>query len=350
MPGKTREGTGTEPLSVTIKGLQALADTGVGDLPATQLPDKEHTPLGENPTAPVATGPQGTQEVITLADDLLLARTDMQNIPDEAHSQHWELDFSGWLFLHFRLDGLSREVGPDGSTATVGAQSFLLTASHTGATGMRQVLGENWRTVGIACRPSFLSRELGISEGSLPEDLHRFEAGDPDAEAWYVGGLNNEMLMVAKSLLQPTVTGSMKSIYLRAKAVELVCLAIDSLSDITPLDSSALRLSKHDVSCLNHAQQILEEVVQMPTLQDLARQVGLNRNKLATGFKRVFGETVGGYHRALRLQRAYKRLEEGELSIGRIAEEAGYQDAGSFSKAFKLRFGLLPSDMKSVPP
>ncbi len=84
-----------------------------------------------------------------------------------------------------------------------------------------------------------------------------------------------------------------------------------------------------------------------PTLEELGRMVGVNRNKLAIGFKHVFGMTVGAYHRERRLLLAYEMLKEPGMTIARAADEAGYRDAGSFSKAFKARFGVLPSGVRS---
>lgn len=293
--------------------------------------------------------PRGSQEIVNLSDDLMLARTDLHGIPAEAHGQQWELDFRGWLFLHFRLDGLSREAAPDGRTATLGGQSFLLSASMTAIAGTREILGNNWRTVGIACKPSFLARELRVSGDELPEEVRRFQAGDPNVAFWYAGELSHEMAVVANTLLQPSVHPSVRPVYLRAKTVELVCLALDRLRQPEPVVASTMRLSRHDVSCLHFARQILDASRKPPSLDELARRVGINRNKLAMGFKHVFGMTVGEYHRELRMQQSYARLQDPDMKIGRVADEAGYRDAGSFSKAFKSRYGVLPSAIKPAP-
>lgn len=183
----------------------------------------------------------------------------------------------------------------------------------------------------------------------LPHDLRRFQDGDPDIELWYAGELTPEMTSVANALLHPAVHSSVRPIYLRAKAVELVCLAIDRLRQPEQVIASTVKLNKYDISRLHFARQILDECRKPPSLGELARRVGVNRNKLAVGFKLVFGVTVGAYHRALRLERAYAQLQDTGISIGRVADEAGYRDAGSFSKAFKRRYGFLPSDLRTQP-
>ena len=291
--------------------------------------------------------PQGTHKINSLSDDLLLARSDIHDIPENVANQRWDLDLRGWLFLHFRLEGLSRETLPDGTQCTVGGNSFLLSASQNGPYGSRQVIGDSWRTVGIACRPSFIADELKISSDSLPEELKQFQEGNEDSGFWFAGELTAEMTSVANSLLKPLVHETVRPIYLRAKAVELVCLAVDRLRQPAQLHDSGVRLSKYDVSCMHRAQQILDDSRRVPTLEELARKVGVNRNKLAIGFKHVFGMTVGTYHRERRLTLAYDMLKEPGMTIARAADEAGYRDAGSFSKAFKARFGVLPSDVRS---
>ena len=97
---------------------------------------------------------------------------------------------------------------------------------------------------------------------------------------------------------------------------------------------------------MHFAREILDGSRRAPTLDELARRVGVNRNKLAVGFKHVFGMTVGAYHREQRLERAYDMLRNPDISIGRVADEAGYRDAGSFTKAFKNRYGVLPSELR----
>lgn len=291
--------------------------------------------------------PQGMHKINSLADNLLLSRADMHDIPDNVANQRWDLDLRGWLFLHFRLEGLSRETLPDGTVRTVGGNSFLLSASQNGPYGSRQVIGDSWRTVGIACRPSFIADELKISSDSLPKELKQFQEGDQNSEFWFAGELTAEMMGVANSLLKPLVHETVRPIYLRAKAVELVCLAVDRLRQPEQLVDAGIRLSKYDISCMHRAQQILDESRRAPTLEELGRKVGVNRNKLAIGFKHVFGMTVGTYHRERRLSLAYDMLKEPGMTIARAADEAGYRDAGSFSKAFKVRFGILPSDVRS---
>jgi transcriptional regulator GlxA family with amidase domain len=48
----------------------------------------------------------------------------------------------------------------------------------------------------------------------------------------------------------------------------------------------------------------------------------------------------------MRLDQARRLLESGTYrSIAQVAAEVGYQDARSFARSFKKRFGKLPSEV-----
>jgi len=288
--------------------------------------------------------PASVCEVLALSEDLLLARTEVMQVPEAVHGTAWQFDFRGWLFMHLRLDGISRELDREGREHLLGARSFLLSSSGSRVLPVRQVVGENWRTVGIACRPSFVSRELGIDEEALPALLRDLSAEAPTG-FWIAGSMDDAMLQVARNLSRPPVTGSTREIYLRAKTVELLCLALEHLEHPRPCSDAPVRLSARDLQCLYDARALLDSASVFPGLDGLGRAVGLNRNKLSAGFKHLFGESAAAYYRGGRLEQARGRLLRGESCIARIADEAGYNDPGSFSKAFRQRYGLLPSQV-----
>ena len=291
----------------------------------------------------------GVWHSLSLSDDLLLARCDYHSLPAHViERQRCELDSRGWLYMHFRLDGISHEQGIDGKRCTLGADTFLLSASSHPTSLVRQLLGDSWRTVVVACRPDFLARTLTMPAAQLPNELRRFQSGDAEVDFWHAGQLSIEMKSAARHLLYPTVQPSVRDVYLRAKAVELVCLALDGLSD--SMDRSGTQdvvLSSRDVACLQTARLLLQDTDTQLSLAELARRVGLNRSKLALGFRQVFGTSIGAYHRELRLELARRMLERPGTRISSAAAAAGYNDLGSFTKAFKRQYGSLPSALKA---
>jgi AraC-like DNA-binding protein len=67
-------------------------------------------------------------------------------------------------------------------------------------------------------------------------------------------------------------------------------------------------------------------------------------------FHRIFsahvGETVAGYVRRQRLERAARLILLNHASIGETAAMSGYATAAGFTRAFKRHFGLSPSRMQ----
>jgi len=67
-------------------------------------------------------------------------------------------------------------------------------------------------------------------------------------------------------------------------------------------------------------------------------------------FHRLFhahvGETLNGYVRRVRLERAALRLSHTKESVTDISLSAGYETPAAFAKAFRLHFGKTPSEYK----
>ena len=285
----------------------------------------------------------GMQELLNLSDDLLLLRSDFKMPPPPG--LRWEIDTRGWLYLHCRFEGLSEDETPDGERHNLSSGSFLLSASRQRPL-VREVLTDVWRTVTIAFRPSFAMRDLKVPGDSLPMELRRFQGGESEVDFWYASQLTTDMKSAVRALLQTQIRSEVRTVYLRAKVVELVCLALEQLSHPECTADSPLKLSHRDLRSLEQARRMLDEGGEARSLEQLARQVGLNRRKLALGFKHLFGATVGDYDREVRLEMARRVLETSAASVGYAAAVAGYSDVGSFTKAFKARYGGLPSDLK----
>lgn len=78
------------------------------------------------------------------------------------------------------------------------------------------------------------------------------------------------------------------------------------------------------------------------TVDDIANNVSLNRSYLATLFRRSMGTTIQNYLMDYRISKACELLTLTEDSVHAIAYSCGYNDALTFSKAFKKKRGFLP--------
>ena len=69
-------------------------------------------------------------------------------------------------------------------------------------------------------------------------------------------------------------------------------------------------------------------------------------------FHRLFaaftGESIAGYVRRVRMERAGRKLRMGAVDITEVALAAGYETHAAFSRAFKQQFGLSPSEFRRL--
>jgi AraC-like DNA-binding protein len=84
------------------------------------------------------------------------------------------------------------------------------------------------------------------------------------------------------------------------------------------------------------------------TLEEIAGHAALSRFHLTRSFAEVFGVPPLAYHRALRLEWAAERLRRGEASATLISEELGYGSLSAFTRAFRHRYGVPPSQVRQA--
>lgn len=78
-------------------------------------------------------------------------------------------------------------------------------------------------------------------------------------------------------------------------------------------------------------------------LPQIASSQYISVQYLCAVYKKQTGSTVGDYITEKRLQKAIALLDEGVKNISSLANLCGYEDPAYFSRSFKKRFGMSPS-------
>lgn len=81
-------------------------------------------------------------------------------------------------------------------------------------------------------------------------------------------------------------------------------------------------------------------------VQDIANQIGINRSYLTNLFKKTIGTSPQNYLIDCRLEKSAQLLRETQNSMVDIALEVGYSDSLAYSKAFKQKYGMSPSEYR----
>ncbi len=87
-----------------------------------------------------------------------------------------------------------------------------------------------------------------------------------------------------------------------------------------------------------------------PSLQEIARNLGLGYETFRKTFKMVTGESPARYRRRMRLAQATLMIQRADLSLDRIADALDFCDGFHLSKAFKLQYGYPPAQIRRHEP
>lgn len=82
------------------------------------------------------------------------------------------------------------------------------------------------------------------------------------------------------------------------------------------------------------------------SVMDIAAYVGVDRSHLYTVFKQVIGISPKDYLTDFRIRKACALLREPALSVTAVANSVGFENNLYFSKVFRKRMGLTPSDYR----
>nr|WP_321223181.1 AraC family transcriptional regulator [uncultured Psychroserpens sp.] len=136
----------------------------------------------------------------------------------------------------------------------------------------------------------------------------------------------------------------MKPIYLEGKAYEILTSQLQTFNDGGNAKNKTL-LRKATIDKIESAVQIIKEELDVNiNVYSLAKRVGLNQNTLQNGFKNLFKTSVNEYIKNLRLDKAKLLIENSELNITEITYKIGINSRSYFSKLFKAKFNISPSE------
>lgn len=98
--------------------------------------------------------------------------------------------------------------------------------------------------------------------------------------------------------------------------------------------------------CYQIMHYIDTHIYTMDTLSELSDAMRYNYSYLSDLFKTVTGETIQNYYQSRRLRAAQLLLKEQNLKLAEIANLLRYSSIYAFSRAFKDKFGMAPSEYR----
>ena len=282
----------------------------------------------------------GYGDLIQLHNGLVVGITNFQIL------QQWQENNKdeALLLLHFRQEGNSVFENPDGNEIAVRSSSFT-SMLYPGDYRRREVFSaEQTRiSVTLTCPPQLLKTILKRDISHLPDPIIEYINRETPRYHYISTHLSLDMLQAVRALVATDPHAPLNTVYVEAKAMELLYLGLQSLALYREQGRGKALLSEQDISALNEVLEILKKsYTDPPTIGMLARAVGMNETKLCHEFKKQNGVTIFEFAHDLRMNRSRELLESTRMSISEIAYEIGYDYPGNFTAAFKRHFGVTP--------
>ena len=152
----------------------------------------------------------------------------------------------------------------------------------------------------------------------------------------------SSIAVVLSQILQARVHDSMKSLYFKGKIYELLSLYFNK-NDDSSIEQCPFLIDEQNVQKIRNAKDIiLDRMINPPSLDALALEIGLPLKKLKQGFKQVYGDTVFAYLLEHKMHEARRMLDSQKYNVNEVGLKLGYSTSSHFIAAFKKKYGTTP--------
>lgn len=155
---------------------------------------------------------------------------------------------------------------------------------------------------------------------------------------------------IVEAILDKDEHGVKNVLLLKSRTYDLFASfveAVDEHHDQNIYNSN--KVSERDKRRVLRAQHLLNDAVfeKFPSINAIAKHVGISETKLKIDFKLVTGKTMFQYFTDKQMNYAHELLENENLLIKDVANSLGYASPSKFTQAYKNHFGYTPSEMLS---
>lgn len=249
-----------------------------------------------------------------------------------------EID-SSFIQFHFCLKGSSKFIFNEGRYALdILEENSLLLYNPQRDLPIHLELNPNSWLVSV-----LISIKKFHSLFSQEADYITFLSDDNKDKKYYKdGNISPSMAIVLTQLIHFNLNASIKNLYFKGKAYELLSLYFNRSEDAN-IEHCPFLVDETNVIKIRKAKDIIiSRMAEPPSLQELADEIGLNLKKLKEGFKQIYGDSVFSFLFDYKMEVARKLLESGEHNVNEVGLKVGYSTSSHFIAAFKKKYGTTP--------
>ncbi|SDB62595.1 transcriptional regulator, AraC family [Flavobacteriaceae bacterium MAR_2010_188] len=261
-----------------------------------------------------------------------------KNESDSMQSIERDID-SSFLQFHFCLKGSLKFIFNEGRYAldVNEENSLLLYNPQRGLPIHLQVEPQSWLVtilISISKFHGLFSQEADYITFLSPENR--------DKKYYKDGQISPSMAIVLNQIINYNLNDTIKNIYYKGKAYELLSLYFNRSGD-ADIEQCPFLIDESNVQKIKKAKDIIiARMAEPPTLQELSDEIDLSLKKLKEGFKQIYGDSVYSFLYDYKMEVARKLLETGKHNVNEIGLKIGYSTASHFIAAFKKKYGTTP--------
>ena len=159
--------------------------------------------------------------------------------------------------------------------------------------------------------------------------------------------ISRELFTILVDLECQDLSSPIQWIFLRAKALELLALQLQTTAHNSPEKGQGYG-SMHLRKLYHVRKRICDNLQDNYALSELAAEAGIPASLLNEEFTQAFGMSVKAYGTQMKMERARQMLEQTDRLIYEIAEAVGYKNATHFTAAFRRYFGQTPRQHRQL--
>lgn len=198
-------------------------------------------------------------------------------------------------------------------------------------------------------RKEYLQKRLN-NVSQLNKKLYEvFMDSDHENSFAYFGVFNLKMAAKIGALRKLKSKGIIRIMQIEGMIYQILSMHIRQHDRALKGNNLPTNLLKSELQIIRN---LAKDIVKNPSfdysLENLSQQSGLSQAKLQEGFKLMFARTVTEYIRHIRLEEARDLIANSELNISEIVYTIGFSSRSYFSKIFKKKYNISPSEFKSI--
>ena len=243
----------------------------------------------------------------------------------------------------FQIDGKTFDIDA-GNGLSVRPKALTFSLAQMGELKLVEADVFPLRKVSLAANPVWLEQVCDTA-GSKATTLRGFLSGHLNHQIWEP---SLEALQHIRTIAAPRClyASEMTEFMLMARGMDLLSEVCGHLQqdELVPTETSSAIIG-HQMERVRS--YIFDNLGGPLTLETIAANTGTSLRSLQRHFRRHFGMTVFEFIRTERLELARVALQKSDIGVAQAAYLAGYENASSFSSAYKRQFGMSPKFQRS---